>query len=131
MDYYRPSCSDSCPAEFAKIVHDCIKSNPTKRPTATDVCKRLNDALNALFPAPAAPPHGPPLGLPMHPHPGGPPLGPPGVPHYPPYPGPGEPRYNGAGPQGPPRGKASWASRFCLGFRAGGGSEQGVTVKHQ
>jgi hypothetical protein len=50
MDAYRPSCSNTCPSEFAMIVHDCIKSNPEKRPSASEVCSRLNHALSTLCP---------------------------------------------------------------------------------
>lgn len=50
MDAYRPSCSNTCPIEFAMIVHDCIKSNPEKRPNAAEVCSRLNHALSTLCP---------------------------------------------------------------------------------
>lgn len=50
MDAYRPSCSNTCPSEFAMIVHDCIKSNPEKRPNASEVCSRLNHALSKLCP---------------------------------------------------------------------------------
>lgn len=64
MDAYRPSCSNTCPSEFAMIVHDCIKSNPEKRPSAAEVCSRLNHALSTLCPlnsnrvsAPVPPPN--------------------------------------------------------------------------
>jgi hypothetical protein len=50
MEAYRPSCSDTCPREFARIVHDCIKSNPSMRPNAADVVHRLNLAIERLCP---------------------------------------------------------------------------------
>eukprot|EP00892_Ulva_mutabilis_P007987 jgi/Ulvmu1/5560/UM023_0097.1 len=116
MNYYRPSCSDSCPTEFATIVHDCIKSNPIKRPSAVDVCNRLNAALASLFPAPP----------------------PPGQPAAPAVVGTPEAAYSngyGAAQHAPPKRQlslqGSWASRiFC--FKSGStDDDDGVTVKHR
>lgn len=127
MDYYRPSCSDSCPVEFAQVVHDCIKSNPAKRPSAANVCERLNAALATLYPAPSS-------GPPAVPPPSGPMLGPgtQGPPH-------GAQRYSAApviGADGvgrpPLEKKPSWPSRFCFGIsRTEDGGQDGVTVKHK
>lgn len=119
MDYYRPSCSDSCPVEFASVVHDCIKSNPVKRPSAADVCNRLNAALATLFPSPGGPGY-----YPAGAHPG--------VTH-PPHGNGNAPRLAyGARPPGLSR-HGSWASRMlCLPFRTGSGSmPDGVTVKRR
>lgn len=52
MQWYRPSCTDACPPPFADLVHDCIRSDPLKRPTAADVCRRLRESLAGPRPTP-------------------------------------------------------------------------------
>ena len=50
MDGYRPSCSPSCPKDFAAIIHDCLSSTPENRPSAGDVVARL---INVIGQTPA------------------------------------------------------------------------------
>jgi hypothetical protein len=48
MEGYRPSCSPTCPAGFASVIHDCLSSTPENRPSAAEVVTRLIAVIGRL-----------------------------------------------------------------------------------
>ena len=47
MGDYHPSCNSYCPERFASIVHQCVRRDPSSRPTAADIVTALNECIAA------------------------------------------------------------------------------------
>ena len=43
----QPSCSANCPPHLARLIADCVATDPEARPDCADIVNRLNDAIGA------------------------------------------------------------------------------------
>ena len=48
MTDFKPACHEDCPRIFADVVHSCLSSTPSERPTAREIVGALNDAISSL-----------------------------------------------------------------------------------